>query len=249
MSVKNPPRTRERLRLASVEITRRCNNRCAHCDQPTGDQDMSLPRFTELLKKLVVEGVEAVALGGGEPTLHPQLPALLEAIRQRGLLAGLTTNARDPAHVQALADAGLLERFGVSAGKGEWLALAAHPRSVVNLLLLRGQVSQVMGWAVAALRARARCLLLLGYKGDRGEFVPTTRELSDAFGLLTRLGRQAGRVVAVDDYTRRRLALTDTCGEGFLRINLDGTRDDCRFAACEFRRQKGTDVVAPGRVS
>ncbi len=42
-------------------------------------------------------------------------------------------------------------------------------------------------------------------------------------------------LVVADDYTRRHLGLTETCGEGFLRINLDGTRDSCRFLACEYR--------------
>jgi hypothetical protein len=236
--MKNPPWRSEHLRLASVEITRRCNNHCAYCDQPKAEQDLPLSRFTELLDELVDEGVEAVALGGGEPTLHPELFALLEEIRRRGLRAGLTTNARDPAQMLALADAGLVESFGVSAGKGEWLALAAHPRAVVNLLLLRRELSSVMDWAVAALHGRARCLLLLGYKGDRAEFVPATGELSDAFVLLTGLGRRLDITVAADDYTRRRLGLTDTCGEGFLRVNLDGSRDDCCFAACEYRSEK-----------
>lgn len=238
--MKNPPWTSERLRLASVEITRRCNNHCAYCDQLKAEQDLPLSRFTVLLDELVGEGVEAVALGGGEPTLHRQLPALLETIHRRGLRAGLTTNARDPAQVAALADAGLLESFGVSAGKGEWLALAAHPCAVVNLLLLRGELPLVMDWAVAALRGRARCLLLLGYKGDRAEFVPTTGELSDAFCLLTSLGHRLDITVAADDYTRRRLGLAGTCGEGFLRVNLDGSRDECCFAACEYRSEKKT---------
>lgn len=238
--MRSPPWTSERLRLASVEITRRCNNHCAYCDQPKAEHDISLSFFVELLDELIVEGVEAVALGGGEPTLHPELPALLEAIRRRELRAGLTTNARDPAQVEALANAGLLESFGVSAGKGEWLALAAHPQAVVNLLLLHGELSQVMEWAVTALRRGAHCLLLLGYKGDRAEFIPTTDELSDVFSLLTALGRRAGITVAADDYTRRRLGLTDTCGEGFLRVNLDGTREDCCFPACEYRREKET---------
>ena len=41
--------------------------------------------------------------------------------------------------------------------------------------------------------------------------------------------------MATDDYTRRRLRLTETCGEGFVRINVDGTRDVCCFTNCEFR--------------
>ncbi len=47
------------------------------------------------------------------------------------------------------ADAGLLDRFGVSAGKGAWTSLVDHPRAVVNLLLLRGSRAQLMAWAVS----------------------------------------------------------------------------------------------------
>ncbi|MCD5408890.1 radical SAM protein, partial [Candidatus Bipolaricaulota bacterium] len=81
-----PPTLRaDRLRLASVEITQRCNLRCPYCDQPKSDRDMPVAQFARLLDELVEEGIEAVALGGGEPTLHPDLPALLEAARRRGL--------------------------------------------------------------------------------------------------------------------------------------------------------------------
>lgn len=225
----------DRLRLASVEITQRCNNRCSYCDQPKAERDMPAAQFTALLHDLAGNGVEAVALGGGEPTLHPALPDLLTVAHQRGLRAGLTTNSRDPALVTALAEAGLLDSFGVSAGKGEWMALVAHPHAVVNLLLLRDGLEDVTGWAVEALRRGARCLLLLGYKGAQHEFAPTTAELADAFSLLTMLGRRAGVTVAADDYTRRRLGLTQTCGEGFMRVNLDGTRDSCCFPTCEYR--------------
>lgn len=224
-----------RLRLASVEITQRCNNRCLYCDQLKAEQDMPAAQFTALLDDLAREGVEAVALGGGEPTMHPALADLLTVAHQRGLRAGLTTNSRDPGLVTALADAGLLDSFGVSAGKGEWTALVAHPHAVVNLLLLRDGLAEITAWAVEAVRRSARCLLLLGYKGARSEFAPTTAELADAFSLLTMLGRRAGVTVAADDYTRRRLGLTETCGEGFVRVNLDGTRDSCCFPACEYR--------------
>jgi len=229
----------DRFRLASMEITQRCDNRCLYCEQSKTERDMSPARFAALLDELTVDGVEAVALGGGEPTLHPALPALLQAAHQRVLHAGLTTNARDPDQVLRLTNAGLLDSFGVSAGKGKWQRLVAHPRAVVNLLLLRGGLPQVMEWAVEALRCRAHCLLLLGYKGGNPRFNPSTAELSAAFGLLTRLGHVAGVTVATDDYTRRRLGLTETCGEGFLRVNLDGIRDCCCFPTCEYRVTDG----------
>lgn len=225
----------DRLRLASVEITRRCNNACPYCDQPKAEQDMSVAQFSALLDTLIGQGVEAVALGGGEPTLHPALPALLVAARQRGLRVGLTTNARATDLVADLADRGLLDSFGVSAGKGAWTALAGHPAAVVNLLLLAGGLQEVTGWAVEALRHGAQRLLLLGYKGDQPAFAPAPAELAAAFLLLTGLGRATGTVIAADDYTRRRLGLSATCGEGFVRIALDGSRDRCCFPTCEFR--------------
>lgn len=233
--MKTPPIATDRLRLASIEITQRCNNRCSYCHQPKSDRDMSVPRFVELLDGLKGEGVEAVALGGGEPVLHPALPALLTAACQLGLRAGLTTNAHNPGLVITLANAGLLESFGVSAGKGEWTALVAHPRATVNLLLLQGGLAEVTSQATKAIRQSAHRLLLLGYKGDQPEFAPSTTELADAFSLLTLLGRRTGLVVAADDYTRRRLNLTQTCGEGFVRLSLDGNRDQCCFPTCEYR--------------
>jgi hypothetical protein len=233
--MKTPPWTTDRLRLASVEITQRCNNCCPYCDQPKRDQDMPAPWFIELLDALMAEGIEAVALGGGEPTLHPALTTLLAAARQKGLRVGLTTNARASDLVMNLADAGLLESFGVSAGKGEWTRLIAHPRATVNLLLLRDGLAQVTRWAIVAVKQGCRRLLLLGYKGNRIEFAPSTSELAEIFDLLTRVGRRAGVVVATDDYTRRRLDLAQTCGEGFMRVNLDGSRDRCCFPTCEYR--------------
>lgn len=194
-----------------------------------------MTQFIALLDELVSEGVDAVSLGGGEPTLHTALPVLLEEARKRGLPAGLTTNARDPGLTMALADSGLLHSFGVSAGKGEWAALTDHPRAVINLLLLHDGLKKVTELAMQAILQGAVCLLLLGYKGSQREFAPTTDEMSTAFGLLTRLGRKAGVTIAADDYTRRRLGLIETCGEGFVRISLDGTRDTCCFPYCEYR--------------
>ncbi len=109
----------ERLRLASIEITRRCNLHCDYCEQTQADREMSVAQFDELLDALTTEGVEAIALGGGEPTLHSASPNLLNIARQRGLRVGLTTNARAPHLVLSLANAGLLDSFGVSAAKGE----------------------------------------------------------------------------------------------------------------------------------
>ena len=182
----------DRLRLASIEITQQCNNLCAYCEQPKSHRNMPLAEFRSLLDSLRSEGVEAVALGGGEPTLHPELKEMLAAAAERGLRAGLTTNARDPRAVAALADLRLLESFGVSAGKGSWTELVAHPRAITNLLLLLGGLPQIAAWAAQAVHCGARHLLLLAYKGGRREFAPSSSEIADAFALLAALGRARG---------------------------------------------------------
>ncbi|MEW6667805.1 MAG: radical SAM protein [Thermodesulfobacteriota bacterium] len=223
------------LRLVSVEIIQQCNNRCPYCDQPKSGLFMPAAQFSHLLDELATEGAEAVALGGGEPTLHPALPDMILAVRKRGLRAGLTTNACNPRLVMHLADQGLLESFGVSAGKGKWLDLVPHPRAIVNLLMLRDSLKEILHQAAKAMQGGAQRFLLLGYKGDRVEFRPSTVELSDAYRMLNILGRKYGLTVAADDYTRRRLGLTTTCGDGFLRVRLDGTREPCCFQTCEFR--------------
>ena len=226
----------DRLRLASVEITEQCNNRCPYCDQPKSERFMPGAQFSNLLGELASDGTGAVALGGGEPTLHPALTDMLEAVRERGLRAGLTTNAFNPPLILELADRGLLESFGVSAEKGGWLYLVSHPRAIVNLLLLKNSVNALILQAATAVRSGAKHLLLLGYKGARLEFRPSTAELSDAYTMLNMLGRKLEVTIAADDYTRRRLGLTTTCGEGFLRVRIDGAREPCCFGNCEFRR-------------
>jgi pyruvate formate lyase activating enzyme len=230
-----PEMRNDRLRLASIEITEQCNNHCPYCDQPKSELFMPVAQFSNLLDELTAEGIEAVALGGGEPTLHPALPEMLGAVRQRGLRAGLTTNGFNPRLVLELADQGYLDSFGVSAGKGEWLRLVSHPRAIVNLLLLQDSVNVTIRQAAAAMLRGAKCLLLLGYKGARPEFRPSTGELSDAYTMLNMLGRKLGVTVAADDNTRRRLGLTTICGEGFFRVRINGSREPCCFENCEFR--------------
>lgn len=237
-----PEMRNDRLRLASIEITEQCNNHCPYCDQPKSDLFMPKALFCNLLDELKTDGIEAVALGGGEPTLHPLLPEMLGAVRQQGLRAGLTTNGSKPNLVLELTDQGYLESFGVSAGKGEWLQLVSHPRAIVNLLLLQGGMNVTIRQAATAMLRGAKCLLLLGYKGARSEFMPSFTELSDAFTMLNILGRKLGVTIAADDNIRRRFGLTTTCGVGFLRVRIDGTREPCCFANCEFR-------AAPGPIS
>ena len=58
-----------------IQITTRCNMECAHCCYActTDGEDMSFRVF----KEAIAMDNEAVAIGGGEPTVHPQFEKFL----------------------------------------------------------------------------------------------------------------------------------------------------------------------------
>lgn len=86
-----------RCRPVSVSfiLTKLCNFRCVHCYNESG-----LPHPDELLpeeKVSLVEyfgrwGVSSLVLSGGEPTLDPSFPAILQAAARHRMKVRLTTN-------------------------------------------------------------------------------------------------------------------------------------------------------------
>ncbi len=98
---------------ADLALTYGCNNQCGHCYNEIDRFDMPTLRQDDLFKvidKLVAVGVPHIIFTGGEATLHPNLPELIEYADSLGLVTGLNTNGRRIAHLpysQLLADSGL----------------------------------------------------------------------------------------------------------------------------------------------
>ena len=76
-------------------FTNMCNMRCKHCYQrasrPLPDE-LTLSEKLKLVEELDKAGVAAVALSGGEPTIHPDFLTVLRAISSRGMYAAVATN-------------------------------------------------------------------------------------------------------------------------------------------------------------
>jgi hypothetical protein len=145
-----------RLLSLIVEVTQRCNHAYLHCynvwhggQYPRGELDT--PRTLGLLAKALDESdCSHVTLTGGEPLLRPDLPAILDFLRQRGMRVTVISNGRllDEAMTRDLLRRGvglfelplLGDRREVhdahSGAPGAWDAVLA---AMTNIRLHRGQ--------------------------------------------------------------------------------------------------------------
>jgi len=91
---------RSRIPLnGSIEVTARCNLRCAHCyiNLPAGDsealgRELSTSELRTLIEQIADEGCLWLLLTGGEPLVRPDLLDIHTHAMRRGLLITLFTN-------------------------------------------------------------------------------------------------------------------------------------------------------------
>ena len=76
-------------------FTNMCNLRCKHCyqraDKPLPDE-LTLEEKIDVVRQLDEAGVAAVALSGGEPTIHPHFFRVVEELSKRGIYVAVATN-------------------------------------------------------------------------------------------------------------------------------------------------------------
>ncbi len=84
----------------TLEITARCNNDCRHCyiNLPAGDtearrKELSVAEIGDIAEQAAELGVLWCLVTGGEPLLRPDFPDVYLALRRKGLLLTVFTNA------------------------------------------------------------------------------------------------------------------------------------------------------------
>lgn len=83
-------------RTVSIAITDECDFRCSYCYVNLRDRYMSTDRVIDYCSQLDKLGTFDVALGGGEPTLHPDLPLICNTIwKETGLGLSITTHGHN----------------------------------------------------------------------------------------------------------------------------------------------------------
>jgi MoaA/NifB/PqqE/SkfB family radical SAM enzyme len=84
------------LRFAWLEITGKCPLLCEHCYADSGPLEshglMATADWFRVIDQIVGLGGRTVQFIGGEPTLHPALPDLIEHARRSGLSIEIYTN-------------------------------------------------------------------------------------------------------------------------------------------------------------
>jgi MoaA/NifB/PqqE/SkfB family radical SAM enzyme len=95
-------------------VTTRCNQRCRMCDvtaSRAGERELSVGQVRSLATVLRRMGVGVLVLSGGEPLLRSDLPAVVQAFAQQGLMVRMQSNGalQYPGQAQELASAGLQE--------------------------------------------------------------------------------------------------------------------------------------------
>ena len=97
----------------SIEVTARCNLRCAHCyiNEPAGDpqskeRELTLAEVCDLLDQMADEGCLWLLLTGGEPFVRPDFLEIYTYAKKKGFLITLFTNgtALTPRIADHLAD-------------------------------------------------------------------------------------------------------------------------------------------------
>jgi len=83
----------DRLPLATLYLTDRCNSRCVSCDYwRHGRSDMNLDAVKRLLPSLKRLRTQVVLLSGGEPLLNPEWTSIAQVLRDIGLKVWLLTS-------------------------------------------------------------------------------------------------------------------------------------------------------------
>ena len=172
----------KRPELVDMKITDYCAFGCSFCYQgsTTLGKHATLSNITSVIEMMRKAKVFEVAIGGGEPTDHPDLIAILTRFRTAGITPNFTTKSPGWVKRNWAQVGGLVGAFALSCEKAKDVESAAKtlsgiPRDRVNLHYVMGLEDEA-GF-VAFLRAAHHYnfrVTLLGYKtvGRGSEFTP-----------------------------------------------------------------------------
>ncbi|MEE8162048.1 MAG: radical SAM protein [Acidobacteriota bacterium] len=182
--------------LAHIIPIRRCNLACTYCNEYDDFSDpIPADVICERLDRLADLGTAIVTISGGEPLMHPELEAVIERIRQRGMLAGLISNGylMSRKRIQSLNAAGL-EHLQISIDNVEPDDVSKKSLKVLDKKLgylaeladFKVNINSVLGSGVQ----NPDDALLIGRRAVELGFTCTVGIIHDGTGALKPLGER-----------------------------------------------------------
>ncbi|MCF7861565.1 radical SAM protein [Candidatus Woesearchaeota archaeon] len=95
---------------AYMQITRKCNNNCVFCSNPSFDQEINLEDIKKRLEYYNEKGITEIVFSGGEPTESPYLLEALTLAKRLNIKPKIITNGvnlGDLEYVKSLRNNGL----------------------------------------------------------------------------------------------------------------------------------------------
>ena len=134
-------------RVACTVFLNGCNFRCPYCHNAEllGDAEevMTVAGLLAFLRKR--QGIlEGVCITGGEPTLHPELPALLGEVRALGYAVKLDTNGYRPEILEAVLNQGLVDYVAMDLKNGPEFYAETVGLAQVELAKIRQSIRLLM---------------------------------------------------------------------------------------------------------
>jgi len=128
--LKNPSMVDYPGRLAAVFFLSGCNFTCGFCHNRElmvrKGENLSWPDLTESCRKFCQEWVNGAVITGGEPTLDPELPRLIEFFKNFGWAVKLDTNGSNPARLRECLPLVDYVAMDIKAGLSGYRALTGY---------------------------------------------------------------------------------------------------------------------------
>lgn len=75
-----------------VQLTTHCNLNCTHCFVDCSGNDISMEAMEKIISFAKASNSSCLAFTGGEPTMHPRFPEIMETLAKNGLKFTMITN-------------------------------------------------------------------------------------------------------------------------------------------------------------
>lgn len=133
-------------RIASVIFLPGCNFRCPFCHnhalvlEPDSLEDIPIKEVIRNCRERA-PWIDGIVVSGGEPTIHPWLPDMLEILKENDLCVKLDTNGSRPAVLMRLIKDGLVDHIAMDVkaplDKNCYSIMAGVP---VDIEAIRGSI-------------------------------------------------------------------------------------------------------------